>query len=205
MSMFHDSRAERLAQLLEQLLAGTFQPEPAALITIPKPRKPGETRPISLLRVEDKIVLTALHHVLEPLFERQFPDGSFAYRRQRGVAPCARAVEQHLRAGFRQVGGADIARFFDCISRPRLLAQVREALWERPILQLLERFLTTGAVRRRQGLPEWVDDGRGVAQGSPLSPLLANVYLLPLDRFLDSGAGTSGELRWVRYADNILL
>ncbi len=197
---------KRIASARQQLARGTYAPAPAALVEIPKPNKPGQTRPISVLRAEDRIVLSALHRVLEPVLERQFSEGSHAFRRGRGVGSCARAVELSLRAGFRQVAGADIHRYFENIPRAALLDSVRGVIWEQPVLELLEVYLAMGAVTRRRGLPEWVQEDRGIAQGSPLSPLLANVYLIPFDRYLDAGAGgDSAALRWVRYADNFLL
>ena len=151
---------------------------------------------MAVSRIEDRIVLTRLHRLLGPLIERRLSPRCFAYRPGRGPLDAIRRVDSCLRIGLSATAAADIDDFFDNIDRARLLARVRETVWEPPVLDLLETYLHIGV----EQAAEWRDTGRGIAQGSPLSPLLSNLYLAPFDRFLD-GIGIEG----VRYADNLLL
>jgi len=196
-----ERRAQRIAQLADDLRREVYAPEPAALVSIPKPSKPGERRTISVLRAEDRLVLTALEFLLDPLLSRDFFPRSFAYRKGLGAGAALRQVRTDLARGCSCAASVDIDNFFDSISRPRLLDAVRSHVWEKQILRLLEIYLEMGAHR---GVA-WVESTRGIAQGSPLSPLLANYYLLPLDRELSRWTGAFPPSGWIRYADNLLL
>lgn len=193
---FDRHRGRLLESLSAALRAQAFLPEPASLIFIPKPNHPGERRPISLLRPEDRIVLTALNRILTPIFDRQFLPHSFAYRPGLGAAAAVDRVSQCLVHGLVHAAAGDIDDFFSNIDRPQLLRLFAHTIYEQPILDLLEAYLHIGAARDL----EWADSGRGVAQGSPLSPLLSNIALAEFDRYLD---GLPAE--WIRYADNFLL
>jgi group II intron reverse transcriptase/maturase len=195
-AQFERHAPHRLDTLAQALREETFVPEPAALIEIRKPAKPGETRPISLHPPEDRVVLTALHFLLTPLFDPLLPPQVFGYRPGRGAIQAIECAAECLARGLTHAATADIDNFFDSLDRRLLLERLRQQIDDARILALLELYLHMGRQRRL----EWVDTGRGVSQGSPLSPLLSNVYLLPFDRFLASLG-----LEWVRYADNILL
>jgi CRISPR-associated protein Cas1 len=193
---FDRRRGGALRQLAADLRSSAFLPEPASVVFIPKPEHPGERRPISLIRPEDRIVLTALNRLLSPLFERQFSTNSFAYRPGRGAWDAIERVTKCLRHGLTHAAAGDIDDFFSNIDRDRLLRDIRRGVYEAPILELLETYLHIGAVRDF----DWSDSGRGIAQGSPLSPLLSNIALAGFDRFLDQLG-----VEWVRYADNFIL
>ena len=193
---YQRNRNRNIERLAEAIWTQKFLPEPAALISIPKPDKPLERRTISLVSPDDRIVLTALNRLLEPHFERQFLPGNYAYRKGRGPRMAIQKVEEYLKQGRTHTASGDIHNFFDNIPRAKLLDSIRKAVWEQPILQLLETYLHMGAIRDHQ----WQDAGRGVAQGSPLSPLLSNICLLDFDRLL-ARLG----IAWLRYADNLLL
>jgi CRISPR-associated endonuclease Cas1/group II intron reverse transcriptase/maturase len=193
---FERRRGQELARLAAELRDRTFLPEPASLIYIPKPGRPDERRPITLMKPEDRIVLTLLNRLLGPLFERQFLPHSYAYRKGRSALQAVERVEKCLQYGLEHVATGDIDDFFGSLNRPRLMKIISRTVWERPVLDLLETYLYMGATRYL----EWVESDRGIAQGSPLSPLLSNVYLIEFDRFLE-GLG----VEWVRYADNFIL
>jgi CRISPR-associated endonuclease Cas1/group II intron reverse transcriptase/maturase len=193
---FERRRGHELSRLAGELRDRTFLPEPAALIYIPKPGKPCEQRPITLVKPDDRIVLTLLNRLLDPLFEHQFLPHSHAYRKGHGALRAVERVEKCLKQGLEHTASGDIDDFFGSIDRGRLMNTVSRTIWERPILDLVETYLHMGATRHL----EWVESDRGIAQGSPLSPLLSNVYLLEFDRFLE-GLG----VEWVRYADNFIL
>src|SRR5271157_5235484 len=192
-----DRKKDALLTRLSHMLANqNFIPEPAAIIQIPKPSKPGERRFITMVRPEDRVVLTTLNNLLEPVFEPQFAAHSFAYRHNRGALDAIKAVEHAMQRGLTAASCADIDNFFDTIDRSLLLQQIRKSIWEKPILRLLDLYLQMGRVAGQ----EWVEAGLGIAQGSPLSPLLANVYLVDFDQYLSSLGGD-----WVRYADDFVL
>jgi len=196
---FDRRRHERIDALAAQIRQQTFLPQPASLIHIPKPNKPDETRPISLLPPEDRIVLTALNTLLYPIFDRVLLPGCVAYRAQAGGAGLAiREAKRYLGPGrAAHIATGDIDNFFASISRKRLLAMCGRHVWDRAVLDLLETFFQMG--HATTGL-EWTDTGVGIAQGSPLSPLLSNLYLSDFDRHLQSS-----KLAWLRFADNILI
>ena len=193
---FDRKRGAELRRLAAALRERTFLPEPASLIFLPKSGHAGEHRPIALIRPDDRIVLTALNRLLAPLFERQFLPNSFAYRPAKGAWAAIERVTKCLSQGLIHSASGDIDDFFTNIDRSHLFCDIRRTIFEEPILELVETYLHIGATCEL----DWVDSGRGVAQGSPLSPLLSNLALAGFDRFLDQSA-----VEWVRYADNFLL
>ena len=193
---FDRRRGAELQRISSALREGAFLPEPASLIFVPKPNHPDERRPITLTRIDDRIVLTALAHLLTPLFERQFLAHSYAYRPGGGAWPAIQRIVDCLDKGHVHTAAGDIDDFFASLDRQLLLRTIRRTVWEQPVLDLLEIYLHMGVARDT----EWVDTGRGIAQGSPLSPLLSNVALAEFDRFLNQTG-----VEWVRYSDNFIL
>ncbi|MEP6716863.1 MAG: CRISPR-associated endonuclease Cas1 [Terriglobia bacterium] len=193
---FDRVRNRELARLANELRSGTFIPEPASLIFIPKPNHPDERRPITLIRPEDRIVLTALNQLMNPLFERSFLPHSYAYRPGKGAWAAIERVTKCLRQGLVHTASGDIDDFFSTVNREVLLRDLGRAVFEKPIVELVETYLHMGTARDFQ----WADSGKGIAQGSPLSPLFSNLALAGFDRFLnDLGP------EWIRYADNFIL
>jgi CRISPR-associated endonuclease Cas1/group II intron reverse transcriptase/maturase len=194
--VFDQRRGKEIQRLSQSLHDRTFLPEPASLIFIPKPNHPDERRPITLVSPDDRVVLTALNRMLSPLFERRFLDHSYAYRPGRGASAAIERVTHCVRQGLIHTASGDIDDFFASIDRSRLLGQIGRTVYERPVLDLIETYLHMGVARDWQ----WADSGRGIAQGSPLSPVLSNVALADFDRFLEALA-----VEWVRYSDNFIL
>jgi CRISPR-associated endonuclease Cas1/group II intron reverse transcriptase/maturase len=193
---FAKEAPKRLKALARELERREFIPLPAALIEIPKPNKPGETRRIALARIEDRIVLSRLHQLLTPIFDHRFPERSYAYRPRRGARQAIDRVSACLSQGLVHTAAADIDDFFPSIRRDLLMTQLRRYLYEKPLLDLLETYLHMGSERHSR----WEDTGLGIAQGSPISPLLSNLYLLEFDQRLDQQG-----VEWIRYADNVLV
>lgn len=176
-----------LRQLSASLLDESYRPRRIRRACIPKPG--GGRRPLAIPSVVDRIAQTAAMLALEPDFDRRMSESSLAYRAGRGVPQAVAAVASAYAAGLCWTVDADIESFFDRIRHRHLMPEL--AIWidDERILRLLWRWL--GTFSRR-----W----RGVAQGAPISPLLANAYLHPVDRLM----AAKGH-RMVRYADDFVI
>lgn len=195
--LFQQRPHENLLQLRADLLSGRYVPAPFQKLNIPKLNKPGETRPLQMPTVRDKIAQEAVRSVIAPVLEKTFVDCSYAYRPGKGPQKAIRRVQHYLSMHKSWVALADIDRFFDTMDQELTLAQVQKHIPEPEILRLLALWIKMGAVDRRG---RWLDPVRGVAQGSVISPLLSNTYLTPFDAHL-----TQKGYAVVRYADNFIL
>jgi RNA-directed DNA polymerase len=146
--------------------------------------------------VRDRVVQTALLQVLETIFDVTFADTSYGFRHGRGCHHALERVETMLKEGYVHVVDADLKSYFDTIPKNRLMDRIGEKVSDSRILRLLEMFLEQGVM---EGLAEWTPE-TGTPQGAVISPLLANVYLNPLDHEL-AEAGFA----MVRYADDFVI
>jgi RNA-directed DNA polymerase len=194
-AMYAQRLETNLATVSSQLQAGTYRPQAVRRTYIEKDGGPA-TRPLGIPTVRDRMVQTALRYTLEPIFERAFAPQSYGFRPGRGCKGALRRVQALLDAGYTHVVDADLQRYFDSIPHGPLLARVREKVADGRVLALLEGFLTQHVL---DGLRRWTPDG-GTPQGAVISPLLANIYLDPLDHEL---AAAGYEL--VRYADDLVI
>ena len=189
------ARAEDYLQELEQALKqGSYRPEPVKRVDIPK--GPGQTRPLGIPVVKDRIVQTALKLVIEPIFENEFHHSSYGFRPGRSCHAALREVDRLIKAGHTHVVDADLKGYFDSIPHQRLLARVEERISDGRILELIQAYLSQDIVR---GVERWTPTG-GTPQGAVISPLLANLYLHPLDGLMHSKG-----YRMVRYADDFVV
>jgi len=192
---FNRHAEENLSKLGEQLRQGNYQPQAIRRVYIPKPGS-TETRPLGIPTVRDRVVQTALVHVLEPIFERDFAPHSYGFRPGRGCQQALTRVEALLAAGYGYVVDADLKSYFDSIPHDRLLERIRDKVADGRLLRLIESFLQAGIL---EGLQEWTPTA-GAPQGAVLSPLLSNVYLDPLDRLVASSG-----VEMARYADDFVI
>ena len=192
---FAARRAGELGRLHESLRTDSYRPQAVQRVWIPKPGS-SERRPLGIPTVRDRVVQTALLHVLEPIFDATFSPTSYGFRHGRGCHQALERVEELLTAGYQYVVDADLKSYFDTIPKPNLMARIREKVSDSRVLRLVERYLEQGVM---DGLREWTPE-TGTPQGAVLSPLLANIYLNPLDHLL-AGAG----LAMVRYADDFVI
>lgn len=186
---------EELGVLREDLRTGRYRPAAIRRVEIPKPGRPGELRPLGIPTVRDRVAQTALRNVLEPIFEVGFAEHSYGFRPRRGTKDALRRVEQLLNAGAAFVVDADIKGYFDAIPHDKLLERVRGKVTDGAVLALLDAYLTQKIM---DGLKEWTPGG-GTPQGAVISPLLANVYLDPLDHRI------ARRFEMVRYADDFVI
>lgn len=188
--------AEELEGLSEELREGQYRPQPVRRVWIDKTGS-REQRPLGLPAVRDRVVQGALRQALEPIFEREFAPPSYGFRPGRGCKDALRRVSELLRDGCHAIVDADLKGYFDSIPHARLLARVRERVSDGRVLALVESFLTQGVLNE---LREWEPTVSGTPQGAVISPLLANLYLHPLDLLMRASG-----VEMVRYADDFIL
>jgi RNA-directed DNA polymerase len=192
---FAKDTRNRLLAVKEHLKEGTYQPKPAKRVWIPKPGS-AEKRPLGIPAVTDRVVQAALKMVIEPIFEREFCPQSYGFRPGRSCRDALRRVDELLKRGRVHVVDIDIKGYFDAIPHERLMAQVEEHVADGRVVKLIEACLKQGVM---EGMESWETE-EGTPQGGVISPLLANIYLNPLD-WLMVQAG----LDMVRYADDMVI
>jgi RNA-directed DNA polymerase len=192
---FENRKIEELKRLEEELRTGKYQPRPVKRVWIPKPGS-TEQRPLGIPCVRDRVVQTALLHVLEPIFDSTFAEHSYGFRKGRGCQHALERIEALLSEGYVHVVDADLKSYFDMIPKDRLMNRVRERVSDSRVLSLVESFLEQGVM---EGLSLWTPE-TGTPQGAVISPLLANLYLNPLDHLM-AAAG----IAMVRYADDFVI
>ncbi len=176
----------------EQLLAGTYQPQPVKRQEIRKPG--GGTRTLGIPTVLDRFIQQCLLQVLQPQFDPTFSEHSYGFRPGRSAHQAVRAAQGYIQSGRRWVADVDLAKFFDRVNHDVLMERLSRRIADGRVLRLIRRDLVAGmmadgvVVERHEGTP----------QGGPLSPRLANVLLDEVDRELEQRG-----LVFARYADDL--
>jgi RNA-directed DNA polymerase len=192
---FEKNLEGELTKLSEDLRTGTYEPQAARRAYIEKPGS-RERRPLGIPTVRDRICEGAFRQVLEPIFEREFAENSYGFRPGRSAKDALRQVDDGLKAGKVFVVDADIRRYFDTIPHELLLKRIAERIADGRVMGILQQMLERGVLENR----EWKDTEAGTPQGGVISPLLANVYLNPLDHLMQKVGCTM-----IRFADDLVI
>jgi len=175
----------------EQLLSGTYVPQPVKRVEIAKPE--GGVRKLGIPTVLDRFIQQAVMQVLQDRWDRTFSDHSYGFRPGRSAHQAVAQAQQYIAEGYRWVVDLDLEKFFDRVSHDKLVAKIAERVSDKRLLKLIRAFLRAGVMEN--GLVSPVDEG--TPQGGPLSPLLSNIVLDEFDRELERRG-----LRFARYADD---
>jgi len=176
----------------EQLLSGTYRPQPVKRVEIDKPDG-GGVRKLGVPTVLDRLIQQAVLQVLQRRWDRTFSDHSYGFRPGRSAHQAVARAQQYVTEGYRWVVDLDLEKFFDRVCHDKLMARIAARVSDKRMLKLIRAFLTAGVMEN--GLVSAVDEG--TPQGGPLSPLLSNLVLDELDRELERRGH-----RFVRYADD---
>jgi RNA-directed DNA polymerase len=181
----------KLLVVREQLLSGTYAPQPVKRVEIPKPD--GGVRKLGIPTVLDRFVQQAVMQVLQRQWDQTFSDSSFGFRPGRSTHQAVAQAQRYIAAGSSWVVDLDLEKFFDRVNHDKLMGQIAKRVRDKRLLRLIRAFLNAGVMENGLVSPS-VD---GTPQGGPLSPLLSNLVLDELDRELERRGH-----RFVRYADD---
>jgi group II intron reverse transcriptase/maturase len=185
---------KNLSMLAHEIQSKTYSPLPLLKILVDKGN--GEARALCVPTVKDRVAQTAVLHVIEPILEKEFEECSFAFRKGRSVRQAVYKIKEYYESGYKWVVDADIDAFFDSVDHELLGTKIKRYIPDKDIVGLIELWIKAEIW---DGESLKVMD-KGIPQGSPLSPILANLFLDELDEKM-----LKNKQRYVRFADDFLI
>ena len=186
-----DYLREHWPTIREQLLEGTYTPQPVKRVEIPKPD--GGVRKLGVPCVVDRLIQQALLQVLQKRWDPTFSEHSYGFRPGRSAHQAVAQAQRYVAEGYNYVVDIDLEKFFDRVNHDRLMARVAGRVFDKRVLKLIRAFLNAGVMENGLVSPTT----EGAPQGGPLSPLLSNLVLDEFDQEL-----TRRGHRYCRYADD---
>ncbi len=179
---------------LSELRSGQYQPSPVRRVEIDKPE--GGKRQLGIPTLVDRVIQQAIAQVLTPIFDPTFSDNSFGFRPRRNGQQAVKQVQSIIKTGRRYAVDVDLSKFFDRVNHELLMTHLGYKVKDKRLLRLIKRYLRAGVIHKQL----YSDSREGVPQGGPLSPLLANIMLDPLDKELEKR-----KHQFARYADDFTI
>ncbi len=188
------ARSGHWERVTNELATGRYQPSPVRRVEIDKPD--GGTRQLGIPTVADRVIQQAIAQILTPILDPHFSNNSFGFRPGRNGQQAVRQVRDIIKEGRRFAVDVDLSKFFDRVNHDLLMTRLGYKVKDKRLLKLIKRYLRAGFVDNQF----YGDSREGVPQGGPLSPLLANIMLDPLDKELEKRGH-----KFARYADDFTI